>query len=72
VSSEARFRLHDRDHAPFGLTIGAEPYWARVDEASGEGVDNYGTEFSISTDTALIDNRLYRALNLLPVPLKTS
>ena len=68
VSFEFRYRLLDRDHAPFGLTIGAEPHWARVDETSGEPVANYGSEYSISADKELIENRLYGALNLLYDP----
>jgi hypothetical protein len=64
MSFEARYRLLDRDHSPFGLTIGAEPHWARVDYTSGEPVANYGSEFSISADKELIENRLYGALNL--------
>jgi hypothetical protein len=68
VSFETRYRLLDRDHAPFGLTIGAEPHWARVDETSGEPVANYGSEFSMSADKELIENRLYGALNFLYDP----
>jgi hypothetical protein len=68
VSSEVRYRLINRDHAPFGLTIGAEPHWARVDETSGEPVDNYGSEFSISADKELIRKRLYGALNFVYDP----
>lgn len=68
VSFETRYRLLDRDHAPFGLTIGAEPHWARVDDISGEAVTNYGSEFSISADKELIDNRIFGALNLIYDP----
>ncbi len=32
VDFEVRYRLFDRAHAPFALTFGAEPHWARVDE----------------------------------------
>jgi hypothetical protein len=68
VSFEARYRLLDRDHAPFGLTIGAEPHWTRVDDISGESVANYGSELSISLDKELIENRLYGAVNFLYDP----
>jgi hypothetical protein len=68
VSLEARYRLLDRDHAPFGLTIGAEPHWTRVDDISGEPVANAGSELSLSVDRELIENRLYGALNLLYDP----
>jgi hypothetical protein len=68
VSFEARYRLLDRDHSPFGLTIGAEPHWSRVDDMSGEPVANYGSELSISADKELIENHLYGALNFLYDP----
>jgi hypothetical protein len=71
VSFEARYRLLDRDHAPFGLTIGAEPHWTRVEDTSGEPVANYGSEFSLSVDRELIENRLYGAVNFLYDPEAT-
>jgi hypothetical protein len=40
VSFEARYRLLDRDHAPFGLTIGAEPHWTRVDRLPTTAVNS--------------------------------
>jgi hypothetical protein len=61
VSSEVRYRLLDREHAPLGLRIGTEPHLARVDETSGEPVFNYGSEFSIAADKELIENRVYGA-----------
>src|ERR1700730_2703573 len=36
VDFEMRYRLFDRAHAPFALTVGAEPHWARVADATGE------------------------------------
>src|ERR1700738_1182210 len=72
VAFEARYRLLNREDAPFGLTIGAEPHWARVDDTSGEPVDNYGGEFSISADTEFPKDRLYGAVNLLYDPEWTS
>ncbi len=72
VVFEARYRLLSRKDGPFGLTIGAEPHWARVDDTSGEPVDNYGGEFSISADTEFVENRLFGALNLLYDPEWTS
>jgi len=68
VSFEARYRLLSREDGPFGFTIGAEPHWARVDDTSGEPVDNYGCEFSISADREFVKNRVFGALNLLYDP----
>ena len=66
--SEFRYRLLDRERAPFAFTIGAEPHWSRVDETSGDPVDNYGGELSIAVDRELIKDRVFGALNLVYDP----
>jgi hypothetical protein len=68
LSTELRYRLLDREHAPFALTLSAEPHWSRVDETSGDPVDNYGGELSIAADKELIKNRVFAALNLVYDP----
>jgi hypothetical protein len=68
VAAEVRYRLLDRRAHGLGLTIGAEPHWTRVDDVSGEPVDNYGSEFSIAADTEFVENRVFGALNLLYDP----
>lgn len=65
---EFRYRLLDREHAPFGLTVGAEPHLRRVDETSGQSVDNYGSEFTVAMDKDLIKNRVFGALNFVYDP----
>jgi hypothetical protein len=64
VSLEMRYRLLDRGHAPFGLTLGADPHWGLIDDISGEPVDQYGARFWIIADKELIENRLFGAFNL--------
>jgi hypothetical protein len=32
---EMRYRLFDRDKSGFGLTVGFDPHWARIDDISG-------------------------------------
>ncbi|MBV8451941.1 MAG: hypothetical protein JOZ29_06660 [Deltaproteobacteria bacterium] len=66
--AEMRYRLLDRERAPFGLTIGAEPHWSRTDEVSGEPVQNYGGDLSLVLDKELIEDRVYAALNLVYDP----
>jgi hypothetical protein len=66
--TELRYRLLDREHAPFALTVGAEPHWRRADETSGESVDNYGSEFIVAMDKELIKDRVFAALNVLYDP----
>ena len=72
VTSEVRYRFLNREANSFGLTIGAEPHWGRVDDISGEAVNNYGSQFSISADTEFVANRVFAALNLLYDPEWTS
>jgi hypothetical protein len=72
VTSEVRYRFLNREAHSFGLTIGAEPHWGRVDDISGDAVDNYGSEFSIAVDTEFVADRVFAALNLLYDPEWTS
>jgi hypothetical protein len=65
---EMRYRLIERQHGPFGLTLGAEPHWGRVDEVSGEPVDRFGSDFALILDKELIAERLFGAINLLYGP----
>ena len=71
VDFELRYRLFDRASAPFALTLGVEPHWARVDDRSGEPVANYGNEFSLAADKELIKDRVFAAINLLYDPEAT-
>lgn len=68
LSLELRQRLLDRAHAPFGLTLVAEPHWARVEEASGDAVDKFALELTLAVDKELIRDRLYGAFNLFYEP----
>jgi hypothetical protein len=68
IVSEFRYRLFDRDHAPFALTLGAEPHWNRTDETSGERVDNYGGELSVALDKELVRDRVFAAVNFVYDP----
>jgi hypothetical protein len=68
LSFDMRYRLLDRAHAPFGLTINAEPLWGRVDETSGEPVDRYGVDLVLAVDKEIVPNRIAAAFNLLYMP----
>ena len=68
IITEFRYRLFDRDHAPFALTLGAEPHWNRTDEISGERMDNYGGELSVALDKELVRDRVFAAVNLVYDP----
>lgn len=68
VSTNLRYRLLDRDSAPFGLAVGAEPYWARIEEATGERVRQYGVDLVVAADREIIRDRIVAAFNLLYQP----
>jgi hypothetical protein len=65
---EMRYRVLNRRSAPFGLTLGMDPHWARVDDISGEPVDRYGADFLIIADQELIEDRIFAAFNVLYEP----
>lgn len=64
VSLDLRYRLLDREVAPFGLLFGVETHAERIDEATAAKVRQYGTEFTLAFDRELIPNMLLAALNL--------
>jgi hypothetical protein len=68
LSLEVRYRLLSREQSGIGLTILAEPHWSRVDEMSGQLLNQYGTGLALLIDKELIPNRLVAAFNLLYDP----
>ncbi|MDF0583999.1 hypothetical protein [Bradyrhizobium yuanmingense] len=68
ISLDLRYRLLDRERAPFGLTIAAELHGDRIDETSGAKGRMYGTEFTFAFDRELIPNFAIGALNLIYQP----
>jgi hypothetical protein len=71
LSLDLRYRLLDREHAPFGLVIDAEPHWGRIDETTGEPVDQYSADLLVGIDKELIPNRVVAAFNALYEPETT-
>ncbi|MCK1737890.1 hypothetical protein IVA79_28870 [Bradyrhizobium sp. 138] len=68
ASLDLRYRLLNREHAPFGLTIAAELHGDRIDETSGAKGRMYGTDFTLAIDRELIPNFAIGALNLIYQP----
>jgi hypothetical protein len=64
LSFDARFRLLDRDHSPFGLTLSIDPHWGFADETTGGRISHFGWEGELLMDRELLPNRLVGALNL--------
>ena len=71
VSFDARYRLFDREHAPFGLTLSIEPHWGFTDDVRGAPADQQGAEFRLLADRELIAGRLFGAFNLDYAPVQT-
>lgn len=65
---DLRYRLLDRERAPFGLTVAAELHGDRIDEISGAKGRMYGTDFTLAFDRELIPNFVIGALNLIYQP----
>ncbi|SEE67185.1 Putative MetA-pathway of phenol degradation [Rhizobiales bacterium GAS191] len=69
LSTDLRYLLIGRGPgSPIGLTISAQPEWARVDGTSGVRTRGYGTTFRLAADTELVANRMYAAVNLIYQP----
>jgi hypothetical protein len=68
LSLEFRYRVLDRQQAPFGLTFGADPHWGRVDDISGAPVNRYSVDFLVAVDREIVANRLFAAFNLIYQP----
>jgi hypothetical protein len=71
LSLEIRYRLLARERAAFGLTLLAEPHWARIDETSGQPANQYGADLAVLIDKELIPNRVVAAFNVLYAPEAT-
>lgn len=71
LSVDIRYRLLDRGSAPFGLAIGAEPHWDRIDDLTGERVSQYGADLVAAADFEIVRDRLVAAVNLLYQPYTT-
>jgi hypothetical protein len=68
LSLKLRYRVLDREHAPFGLTFGVDPHWGRADDISGAPVGRYGADFLVAVDRELVANRIFAAFNLTYQP----
>jgi hypothetical protein len=66
--TELRFKLLDRERAPFGLTLSVEPHWNRIDDVTGERVSQYGAGLVALFDKELVTDRIYGAFNVFYDP----
>jgi hypothetical protein len=64
LSAEFRYLVIGRGPgSPIGLTLVAEPEWARIDDG-GQPITDFNMTFRGILDTELIPNRLYAATNI--------
>jgi hypothetical protein len=68
ASVEMRYRLLERDRAPFGLTVAFEAKGDRIEETSALPAQRFGAEWTLALDRELLPNRLLAALNLYYEP----
>jgi hypothetical protein len=68
LSLDLRYKLLDRDSAPFGLTFAVESGFGRIDETSAAAVRNFGTEFTLAFDREVIPDVAVAAVNLIYQP----
>jgi hypothetical protein len=66
--ADARVRLLDRERSPVGFTVSIEPHWNRIDDITGERVQNYGGTVTLAFDKEVVARRLYAAVNVLYEP----
>jgi hypothetical protein len=64
LSVDLRYRLLDRDHAPFGLTFATGAGFSRMAQDSGLPARAYEAEFTLAVDRELIPGYLVAAFNL--------
>lgn len=68
ASLDLRYRLLDRERAPFGVTVAVDLHGDRIDETSGAKGRMYGTDFTLAFDRELVPNFAIAALNLIYQP----
>jgi hypothetical protein len=65
VALDFRYRVFDREKAPFGLTFAFEPHRGFTDETSGAPADGYGGKFAVAADKEIVPKTIFAAVNLL-------
>jgi len=64
ASFEMKYRILRRAEAPFGLTVGAMPYWSRADAMTGGRTREFGTTLSALFDKELVPDTVLGAVNI--------
>ena len=64
VSLDLRYKLYDRQKAPFGLTFALETHGDRFDDVTAAAARRYGNELTLALDRELIPNSVVAAFDL--------
>jgi hypothetical protein len=64
ASLDLRYRLFDRETAPFGMTFAVQHEASRIDDTSGAPARQYGTAFTLAFDREIVPDVAVAALNL--------
>jgi hypothetical protein len=64
ASFDARYRILDREKAPFGLTLSVSPHLGFVDENSGLKTRHFGTDVLLLADRTMLHDQLAAAANI--------
>ena len=68
VATEFRWTLLDREKEPFGMVLSFAPQWRARDATSGSPIEGYSMPVGVLFDKALIDKKVYAAINLYYEP----
>jgi hypothetical protein len=65
---EARYVVVDRDSAPFGMDVGINPQWRRLDEVTGARTQNYAMPLTLVVEKDFLSQNVFTAVNLTYTP----
>jgi hypothetical protein len=68
ASLDLRYRLLERDTAPFGMTVAWQNEVGRIDDTSGAAARQYASTFTLAFDREIVPNLAVVALNLFYQP----
>jgi hypothetical protein len=63
LSFDARFRMFDRERAPFGLALSFVPHWGFADETTGIPLKHFGWQGVLLADREWVPDKLVGAFN---------
>jgi hypothetical protein len=71
LSLDLRYQILDRRQSGIGFSLRASPHWGRIDELSGQPVEQYGSDFGLLFDYEPLPDRVAAVFNLVYEPQTT-